>query len=559
MATANVTVVETVVHPGQKPGTSGLRKKVEEFMQEHYMENFIQCTLEAMGESMIGSTLVVGGDGRYGVVEATDKIIKMAAANKVSKLIVAKDGIMSTPALSNIIRQRKTTGGIILTASHNPGGLNGGDFGIKFNMANGGPAPTDFTDRIFKLSGVIQSYKICNDLNCDFSTLGVKKFNIGQEDFEVEVVDSVDDYVVLMKSIFDFNLIKDHLKGIKILLNSLHGVTGPYAERIFGTELGAPSESFLKTTILPDFGGGHPDPNLTYAADLVQAMAKGDIAFGAAFDGDGDRNMILGAKAFFVTPCDSLAVIANNLECIPYFQKNQVNGYARSMPTSAALDRVAASKGKECFETPTGWKYFGNLLDAGRIALCGEESFGTGSDHIREKDGIWAALAWLQILASKKQSVEEVLKEHWALYGRNFFTRYDYENCQAEPCAQMMNELQSFVDNSENIGKIFTSSSGKSFTVSKADNFEYTDPIDKSVTKNQGIRIFFQDGSRIVMRLSGTGSSGATVRMYVDTYEADKSNQLKSAGEMLAPCIDVALQISQLPKFTGRNEPTVIT
>merc|ERR1712088_884888 len=361
----------------------------------------------------------------------TDKIIKMAAANEVSRLIVAKDGIMSTPALSNIIRKRNTTGGIILTASHNPGGQNG-DFGIK--------------------------------LNCDFSKAGTSSFSVLDKEFNVEVIDSIDDYVEMMKGIFDFNVIKEHLKGIKVLLNSMHGVTGPYVERIFGTELGAPQESFIKTNILPDFGGGHPDPNLTYADDLVNAMSAGDYAFGAAFDGDGDRNMILGAKAFFVTPCDSLAVIANNLESIPYFQKNQVNGYARSMPTSAALDRVAASKGKECFETPTGWKYFGNLLDAGRIALCGEESFGTGSDHIREKDGIWAALAWLQILASQKISVEDVLTNHWVDYGRNFFTRYDYENCQGEPCSAMIAELQAFVDNPGNIGKVFTASSnGKTF------------------------------------------------------------------------------------------------
>ncbi len=292
-------------------------------------------------------------------------------------MIVSKDGIMSTPALSNVIRKRKTTGGIILTASHNPGGQNGGDFGIKFNMGNGGPAPTDFTDRIFKLSGEIKTYNICNDLSCDFTKVGVSEYKVdGGSAFTVEVIDPMDDYVEMMKSIFDFPMIKEHLKSTKILVNSLHGVTGPYAERIFGDELGAPKDSFLKTNILPDFGGGHPDPNLTYAADLVKAMKDGDYAFGVAFDGDGDRNMILGAKAFFVTPCDSLAVIANNLDAIPYFQKNPVNGYARSMPTSGALDRVAKARGKECFETPTGWKFFGNLLDAGRIALCGEESFG---------------------------------------------------------------------------------------------------------------------------------------------------------------------------------------
>jgi len=560
MAAVNVTVVKTKVFPGQKPGTSGLRKRVEEFMQEHYMENFIQCTLDALGNDLKGSTLVVGGDGRYGVTQATDKIIKMAAANEVAKLVVAKDGIMSTPALSNIIRKRNTTGGIILTASHNPGGKNGGDFGIKFNCANGGPAPTDFTDKIFKLSEDIKTYKICNDLNCDFSQVGTSIFSVKGKEFKVDVIDSIDDYVDMMKGIFDFDMIKEHLKGIRILLNSLHGVTGPYVERIFGTELGAPQESFMKTNILPDFGGGHPDPNLTYAEDLVKAMSAGQHAFGAAFDGDGDRNMILGPKAFFVTPCDSLAVIANNLEIIPYFQKNPANGYARSMPTSAALDRVAAAKGKECFETPTGWKFFGNLLDAGRISLCGEESFGTGSDHIREKDGIWAALAWLQILASQKISVEDVLTNHWMVYGRNFFTRYDYENCQGEPCNAMMAELQAFVDNPGNIGKVFTASSnGKTFEVSKADNFQYVDPIDKSVTKNQGIRVFFTDGSRFVMRLSGTGSSGATVRLYVDTYEAEKDKMTKNAAEMLAPCIEVALQISKLPSYTGRNAPTVIT
>jgi len=350
------------------------------------------------------------------------------------------------------------------------------------------------------------------------------------------------------------------LKTTKILINSLHGVTGPYCEEIFGKELGAPADSFLKTNILPDFGGGHPDPNLTYAADLVEKMSDKDLGygFGAAFDGDGDRNMILGAEGFFVTPCDSLAVIAHHLDAIPYFQKRTVEGYARSMPTSGALDRVAKAKGKKCYETPTGWKFFGNLLDAGKIALCGEESFGTGSDHVREKDGIWAALAWLQILAVKKWSVEETLKDFWGVYGRNFFTRYDYEECDSGPCNQMMKDLQAFVDDKANVGRSYTSM-GKTFVVSTIDNFSYTDPVDNSVTTKQGIRILFEDGSRIVMRLSGTGSSGATVRLYVDSYEADPANQLKSAQEMLKPCVNVALQISKLPELTGRTEPTVIT
>lgn len=369
-------------------------------------------------------------------------------------MIVGKGGILSTPAVSCIIRKRKTTGGIILTASHNPGGPQG-DFGIKYNMSNGGPAPTDFTDRIYKLSQELKSYKICPDLNCDFDKVGEVQFDLEGGKFSVEVVDCFADYVEMMKDIFDFEVIRQYLKGTKILVNSLHGVTGPYAEKIFGEELGAPKDSFMKTELLTDFGGGHPDPNLTYASDLVDAMAKGEFTFGAAFDGDGDRNMILGSKAFFVTPCDSLAVIANNLDCIPYFQKSTITGYARSMPTSGALDRVAKAKGKDCYETPTGWKFFGNLLDAGKIQLCGEESFGTGSNHIREKDGIWAALAWLQILAVKKMSVQALLHEHWETYGRNFFTRYDYENCESEPCNKMMADLQKFVDDSSSVGKKF--------------------------------------------------------------------------------------------------------
>jgi len=552
--------VATSPFAGQKPGTSGLRKKVVEFTKPHYMENFIQATLSALGDKLEGSVLVVGGDGRFGTVDAVVKIIKMAAANKVKKLFVAADGIMSTPAVSCVIRKHSATGGFILSASHNPGGPNG-DFGIKFNTSNGGPAPTDVTENIFRLTESIGEYKICSDLQPQVDKIGTQKFDIeGGSVLEVEVVDSLQDYVDLMKSIFDFEAIKKHLQSTKILINSLHGVTGPYAERIFGDELGASKESsFMKTEILPDFGGGHPDPNLTYAADLVDAMAADpELGFGAAFDGDGDRNMILGSGAFFVTPCDSLAVIAHHLDAIPYFRAHPVAGYARSMPTSGALDRVAKAKGKECFETPTGWKFFGNLLDAGKIALCGEESFGTGSDHVREKDGIWAALAWLQILAVEKSSVEQVLKSFWKIYGRNFFTRYDYEGCESDPCNKMMAELQEFVDDKSNVGKSYQSM-GKTFVVSHIDNFSYTDPVDASVTSKQGIRIFFEDGSRIVMRLSGTGSSGATVRLYVDSYESDEANQCKSAQEMLKPCVNVALQISKLTQFTGRTEPTVIT
>jgi len=553
-------IIPTSSFDGQKPGTSGLRKAVKVFQQTNYTENFVQASLWALGNDLPGSTLVVGGDGRFFMDTCTDIIIKIAAANKVSKLIVGKGGFLSTPAVSNLIRKHKTTGGFILTASHNPGGPDA-DFGLKFNCANGGPAPDAFTNKIFENTMTINKYFICPDLQCDFNTVGTYEFMVEGNPFTVEVIDPTQDYVDLMKSIFDFAQIKQMIKekSFKILINSLHGATGPYAEKIFLEELGCDESSCIKTNVLPDFGGGHPDPNLTYAADLVNEMAKGEHGFGAAFDGDGDRNMILGQNAFFVTPCDSLAVLANNLEHIPWFKaKGGKGGVARSMPTSGAVDRVAAKRGLECFDTPTGWKYFGNLLDAGRIVLCGEESFGTGSDHIREKDGLWAALAWLQVLAAKGCSVEQLLNEHWKEFGRNFFTRYDYEGCESAPCEKMMANLQSYVDDSSNIGKEY-SALGSSFTVSGADNFSYNDPIDGSKASKQGIRIMFSDGSRLVFRLSGTGSSGATVRMYVDSYCNDPAKMLKSAQEMLKPAVEVGLIISQLRELTGRQEPTVIT
>jgi len=546
---------------GQKPGTSGLRKAVRVFQQTNYTENFIQSTLWALEKKLEGSTLVVGGDGRFFMDTCTSLIIKICAANKVSKLIVGQNGFLSTPAVSHLIRKRKATGGFIMTASHNPGGPDA-DFGLKFNCANGGPAPDGFTNKIFENTKNINKYNIVPDLQCDVSNVGVKEFQVEGRAFTVEVVDPTEDYVELMKEIFDFNQIKNMIKekNFKLLLNSLHGATGPYVEKIFVEELGCDPSSCIKTNVLPDFGGGHPDPNLTYAADLVHQMAEGNHGLGAAFDGDGDRNMILGKNAFFVTPCDSLAVLANNLECIPWFKNKHggKGGVARSMPTSGAVDRVAAKKGLECFDTPTGWKYFGNLLDAGRIVLCGEESFGTGSDHVREKDGVWAALAWLQILTSRNTSVEQLLKDHWSEFGRNFFTRYDYEGCESGPCEKMMEQLQTYVDNKENIGREYTMS-GTKYTVSAADNFSYTDPIDGSKASKQGIRIMFSDGSRLVFRLSGTGSSGATVRMYVDSYCSDQSQVTRSAQEMLAPVVSLGLEISQLTQFTGRQEPTVIT
>jgi phosphoglucomutase len=518
-----------------------------------------------MEEKLAGSTLVVGGDGRYYGKEAAEKIIRICAANGVSKVLVAQNAIMSTPSVSCVIRKYATSGGIILTASHNPGGIDA-DFGIKFNIANGGSAPASVTEKIFALSKCISEYYICPDLSVDISQIGSHTFNIdGHGTFQVDVIDSVVDYAELLREIFDFALIRDLLSGagghtkLSVLVNALHGVMGPYVKKILCQELGMNESDAVNCQPLPDFGKGHPDPNLTYAHELVDELKKGFHDFGAAFDGDGDRNMIMGKNAFFVSPCDSVAVIAANLDAIPYFQRTGVKGYARSMPTSAALDRVAKATGKEMFEVPTGWKFFGNLMDAGRLSLCGEESFGTGSDHIREKDGLWAVLAWLSILAARKQSVEEILKGHWQTYGRNVFTRYDYENCDSAPANKMISNLEQFISDPATIGKTYTQG-GKTYKVAKADNFEYVDPIDGSVTSKQGIRIIFEDGSRIIMRLSGTGSTGATIRMYIDSYYEPTSDKLLlDAQELLKPLVELALKISQLCELTGRQQPDVIT
>ncbi|XP_049876066.1 phosphoglucomutase [Pectinophora gossypiella] len=556
-----VVVVNTNPYEGQKPGTSGLRKKVKVFLQENYTENFIQSILDANKDAIKGSTLVVGGDGRYLVKEVVDKIIKISAANGVAKLLVGQNGILSTPAVSCIIRKYKTLGGIVLTASHNPGGINN-DFGIKFNCSNGGPAPDHTTNDIYALTTAIKEYRIVPDLVCPIDKIGVYTFTVEDRQFSVEVIDSVSDYVAYMKEIFDFPKIKTLIQGseqrkpFNVLIDSMNGVTGPYVKKIFLEELGASQKNVTRITPLEDFGGAHPDPNLTYAADLVTAVKNGDYDFGAAFDGDGDRNMIIGRDAFFVTPSDSLAVLANHLEHIPYFQRSGVRGYARSMPTAAAVDRVAQKSGKEIFEVPTGWKYFGNLMDAGRLSLCGEESFGTGSDHVREKDGLWAALAWLSVLAATGDSVEDMLNKHWKEFGRNYFTRYDYEECASDPCNEMMQALEKTMTAPGFVGSAHASG-GKTYVVKLADNFSYMDPIDQSVAMKQGLRIIFEDGSRIVMRLSGTGSSGATVRLYIDSYEA--TDVSGDAQVMLKPLIDVALQLSQLPKYTGRDAPTVIT
>ncbi|CAG8483658.1 10388_t:CDS:10 [Acaulospora colombiana] len=529
----------------QKPGTSGLRKRVKVFQQENYTLNFIQATLNAMpAPGAKGSTLVVGGDGRYYSKEAVNIIIRVAAGNQLLQTSSASVKPMAGFSSPLLITQE-------VGPDH--------DFGIKFNVSNGGPAPESVTNLIYEHSKKIEQVFACEVPEIDLSTIGTQTFG----DFTVEIVDSVHDYVILLKEIFDFELIRGFLvknPDFKLLFDGLHGVTGPYAERIFIEELGLPRSTIQNYVPLPDFGGGHPDPNLTYANSLVERVERENINFGAASDGDGDRNMIYG-KGAFVTPSDSVAVIAAHAEVIPYFQKTGVKGLARSMPTSAAIDLVAKKKGLEIFEVPTGWKFFGNLMDAGRLSICGEESFGTGSDHIREKDGIWAVAAWLNIIAATNEKkpgtgIKEILLEHYQTYGRNFFSRYDYEEVNGEDANKMIAHLRHLVDSGKDrfVGKTFGQ-----FTVSSADDFEYRDPIDNSVSKNQGIRIIFTDGSRIVVRLSGTGSQGATIRLYMEKYSRNASEYESDTQEALKPLIDVALEISELRKFTGREKPTVIT
>ncbi|XP_077132167.1 phosphoglucomutase-1 isoform X4 [Ranitomeya variabilis] len=482
--------------------------------------------------------------------------------NKIGRLVIGQNGILSTPAVSCIIRKIKAIGGIILTASHNPGGPNG-DFGIKFNTSNGGPAPEAITDKIFQLSKTIEEYAICPDLKVDLSTIGKQQFDLENKfkPFTVEIVDSVEAYGNMLRNIFDFSALKELLSGqnrLKIRIDAMHGVVGPYVKKIICEELGAPANSAVNCIPLEDFGGHHPDPNLTYASELVDTMKTGEHDFGAAFDGDGDRNMILGKNGFFVNPSDSVAVIAANIFSIPYFQQTGVRGLARSMPTSGALDRVAKATKIALYETPTGWKFFGNLMDANKLSLCGEESFGTGSDHIREKDGLWAVLAWLSIIATRRQSVEDILKDHWQQYGRNFFTRYDYEEVDSEGANKMMKDLETLMFDRSFSGQKF-SVGEKVYTVEKADNFEYSDSVDGSISRNQGLRIIFTDGSRIIFRLSGTGSAGATVRLYIDSYEKDAPKIYEDPQVMLAPLVTIALKLSKLQERTGRTAPTVIT
>ena len=542
----SIRVVSTLPFTDQKPGTSGLRKKVPVFQKLHYLENFVQSIFDSI-QAPAGATLTVGGDGRYYNREAIQIILKMAAANGFGRVLVGQGGILSTPAASCVIRKYQTFGGIVLSASHNPGGPEG-DFGIKYNIGNGGPAPEKVTEAIFARSKAIAEYRILEAADVALDVIGESPLG----DMIVQVIDPVADYADLMESLFDFGAIRALLAGgFRLKFDAMHAVTGPYAKEIIEKRLGAPAGSVMNAVPLPDFGNGHPDPNLTYAHELLE-IVYGAAApdFGAASDGDGDRNMILG-KGFFVTPSDSLAVLAANATLVPGYQQG-LAGIARSMPTSAAADRVAQALGIPCFETPTGWKFFGNLMDAGKVTLCGEESFGTGSDHVREKDGLWAVLFWLNVVAARKQSVEAIVREHWAKFGRNVYSRHDYEGIPTEAANGLMQHLHdSFAS--------LTGSTLGSYKVLFCDDFSYTDPVDSSVSTGQGVRIGFTDGSRIVFRLSGTGTEGATIRIYLEAYEPEVSKHHLDAQVALAELIEIALQISQLPERTGRTEPTVIT
>ena len=540
-----INTIQTQPFLDQKPGTSGLRKKVKVFQQAHYLENFVQSIFDTL-ELPKNATLTLGGDGRYYNAQAVQIIIKIAAANGFSRVIVGQGGILSTPAASHIIRKFATFGGIILSASHNPAGPDD-DFGIKYNTANGGPAPEKITEAIFAKSKIIGEYKIAELADVNIETIGETQF----EGFAVQVIDPVRDYADLMAEMFDFVAIKQLMAGFKVKFDAMHAVTGPYAKEIFINRLGAPQNSLMNCEVSETFGGGHPDPNLTYAHDLVEILyAKDAPDFGAASDGDGDRNMILG-KGFFVTPSDSLAVIAANATLIPAYQHG-IAGVARSMPTSGAVDRVAQKLDIPCYETPTGWKFFGNLMDAEKVTLCGEESFGTGSSHVREKDGLWAVLCWLNIIAAKQQSVESIVMAHWAEFGRNVYSRHDYESIPTEAANSVIEHLRASFDTLE--GQTF----GR-YSIKACDDFSYTDPIDGSFSSKQGLRILFADGSRIVFRLSGTGTEGATIRIYLEAFEPDTSKHHLDAQDALAEMIQLALQLSQLKEKTGRNKPTVIT
>ncbi|MGA2042259.1 MAG: alpha-D-glucose phosphate-specific phosphoglucomutase [Roseiarcus sp.] len=541
-----IRTIETKPFADQKPGTSGLRKKVPVFQQPHYVENFMQSVFDSL-DGYGGKTLVVGGDGRYYNREAIQKVIKIAAAAGFGRLVIGKGGILSTPAVSCLIRGRAAYGGVILSASHNPGGPNG-DFGVKYNIGNGGPAPEKVTDAIFARTKTIDRYRISDTPDVELDAIGTTMV----EDTAVDIVDPVTEYSALMKSLFDFEAIRAlFASGFRMRFDAMHAVTGPYAHAILEGELGASPGTVVNGTPLPDFGGHHPDPNLTYAKplyDLLMSPAAPD--FGAASDGDGDRNLILG-RGIFVTPSDSLAMLAANAHRVPGYARG-LAGIARSMPTSAAADRVAAKLGIKCYETPTGWKFFGNLLDAGLATICGEESSGTGSNHIREKDGLWAVLLWLNILAVRRISVLDLAREHWSLYGRNYYARHDYDEVDLAAANGLMTALR------DRLAGLPGTRHG-ALTIRAADDFEYHDPVDGSDTKAQGVRILIEDGARIVYRLSGTGTVGATLRVYLERYAPAGGDLAEATQDALGDIIALSRTLAGIEPRLGRAAPSVIT
>lgn len=538
--------IDTRPFGDQKPGTSGMRKRVSVFQKPNYLENYLQSIFDCISEKK-DQALVVGGDGRYFNNHAIQVAIRMAVANGFGKVIVGQDGLLSTPSASHLIRNRKAIGGLVLSASHNPGGPDG-DFGVKYNIANGGPAPEKMTDAIFARTQTIDRYLSVDMPGVDLCAIGVSEA-LGME---IEVVDPVFEYAELMKSLFDFEAIGALFRsGFRMQFDAMHAVTGPYATQILESMIGAPEGTVINGIPSANFGGGHPDPNLVHAKGLYDLMMSADGPdFGAASDGDGDRNLIIG-KGRYVTPSDSLAVLAANAHLAPGYV-NGIAGIARSMPTSMAADRVAEALGVEMHETPTGWKFFGSLLDAGRITICGEESAGTGSDHVREKDGVWAVLLWLNILAVRKQSVEEIMREHWARYGRNYYARHDYEEVDVGRADTLMEALRAKLP-----GLVGQSFGG--LTVSVADDFAYQDPIDGSSTTRQGIRVIFEGGARIVVRLSGTGTVGATLRLYIERYEPTGGNLDLDTQSALASIVEIAGELTELKRHTGRDAPSVIT
>ena len=543
----NIKIVPTKPFEGQRPGTSGLRKKVTVFEQPHYLENFVQSIFDSL-DGYRGKTLVVGGDGRYFNRKAIQIIIKMAAANGFGELMVGRGGLLSTPAASCVIRKYQAFGGIILSASHNPGGPTA-DFGIKYNISNGGPAPEKVTEAIYANTLKIENYKIADTPDVDLDTVGEKVLG----ETKIKIIDPVADYAEMMAKLFDFDLIRRLFESgkFKMRYDALHAVTGPYAKHILEDVLHAPKGTVVNGEPKEDFGGGHPDPNLVYARELVDCMFSDNAPdFGAASDGDGDRNMILGRK-FYVNPSDSLAVIVANFWNAPGYDRG-LTGVARSMPTSQAVDRVARGMGMSCYETPTGWKFFGNLLDANKATICGEESFGTGSNHIREKDGLWAVLYWLNIIAAVGMSVEDIVKAHWKKYGRNYYSRHDYEAVDSKVANEIMDAMRAKAESE--VGKFYGD-----YEVETFDDFKYVDPVDKSESAHQGIRVLFKDGSRIVFRLSGTGTQGATIRIYIEKYEPNVARHDMDPQEALAGLIEIAENISGIKTKTGRKKPDVIT